>query len=168
MQAWSPWREGDKKEIEKVQERMIRMLSDARGKTYEEKLRDVGLTTMTERRTRGDAIETFKTLKGFNRVDKNEWFQIEQDESRPTRRNTEITEKGEVRRENVLMEEAARLEVRRNFFNVRAAKTWNGIPDKVRNQTSINAFKTAYDNWKRNGIIPSQTSGAPEAPMTVQ
>ena len=31
-------------------------------------------------------------LKGFNRVDKNEWFQIEQDESRPTRRNTEITE----------------------------------------------------------------------------
>ena len=128
---------------------MIRMVSDARGKTYEEKLRDVGLTTMTERRIRGDAIETFKTLKGFNRVDKNSWFQIEQGETRPTRRNTEITDDGEVRRKNVLVEEAARLEVRRNYFNVRAAKTWNSIPDKVRNQTSVNGFKSAYDNWKK-------------------
>ena len=149
VQAWSPWREGDKKVIEKVQERMVRMLSDARGKTYEEKLHDAGLTTMTERRERGDAIETFKTLKGFNKVDKNRWFQIEQSETRPTRRNTEITEDGEVRRENVLVEEKARLEVRRHFFNVRAARTWNSIPDKVRNQTSINSFKTAYDNWKK-------------------
>ena len=88
-------------------------------------------------------------------------------EASPTKGDTAITEEGEVRRENVLVEEAARLEIRKNFFNVRAAKTWNGIPDKVRNQSSINAFKTAYDNWKRNGTIPSLTSGAPEAPLTV-
>ena len=87
--------------------------------------------------------QTFKTLKGFNRVDKNKWFQIEKEDTRPTRRNTEITEEGEVRKENVLVEEAARLETRRNFYNVRAARTWNSIPDKVRNKTSINAFKTA-------------------------
>ena len=121
VQAWSPWREGDKKVLEKVQERMIRMVSDARGKTYEEKLHDVGLTTLTERRIRGDAIETFKTLKGFNKVDRNKWFQIETGDVRPTRRNTEITDEGEVRKENVLVEEAARLEVRKHFFNVRAA-----------------------------------------------
>ena len=68
--AWSPWQEGDIKMIEKVQERMIRMLSDVKGKTYEEKVADAGLTTLRERRVRGDAIETSKTMNGFNRVDK--------------------------------------------------------------------------------------------------
>ena len=58
--AWNPWLEMDKKALEKVQERLIRLLSDAKGKTYEEKLEDVGLTTLTERRERGDAIEAFK------------------------------------------------------------------------------------------------------------
>ena len=34
--AWSPWTEADVKEMEKVQERLIRMLSDVRGENYEE------------------------------------------------------------------------------------------------------------------------------------
>ena len=112
--------------------------------------------------------QTFKTLKGFNRVDKNKWFQIEKEDTRPTRRNTEITEEGEVRKENVLVEEAARLETRRNFYNVRAARTWNSIPDKVRNKTSINAFKTAYDNWKRDEQkTDNPTSGVSGTPTAV-
>ena len=159
VQAWSPWQEGDRRTLEKVQERMIRMVSDARGNTYEEKLKSVGLTTLTERRERGDVIEAFKTLNGINKVDKNKWFVIESDDTRATRRNTEITEAGEVRRANVLKEEAARLEVRRHCYNLRAAKAWNQIPDKVRTQKSTNAFKTAYDRWiqsgRRNNITES-------------
>ena len=34
--AWNPWMERDKKELEKVQERMVRLLSDARGNSYED------------------------------------------------------------------------------------------------------------------------------------
>ena len=34
--AWNPLMERDKKELEKVQERMVRLLSDARGNSYEE------------------------------------------------------------------------------------------------------------------------------------
>ena len=44
--AWCPWMEGDIKTLERVQERMIRSLSDAKGATYEEKLEDAGLTTL--------------------------------------------------------------------------------------------------------------------------
>ena len=146
--AWSPWTENDRKTLEKVQERMIRQLCDVRGNTYEEKLKDVGLTTLTERRERGDAIETFKTIKGFNRVIKESWFEFEAEDQRPTRRNTEITEEGERRRSNVLREERAKLEVRKNFFNSRAARMWNQIPEAVREKTSVNAFKNAYDKWK--------------------
>ena len=151
--AWSPWTETDRKVLEKVQERMIRQLCDARGHTYEEKLKDVGLTTLTERRERGDAIETFKTIKGFNRVLKENWFEFEAEDQRPTRRNTEITEEGERRKSNVLREERARLEVRKNSFTVRAAKTWNRIPDQVREKTSVNAFKNAYDKWKEESRV---------------
>ena len=97
---------------------MVKMLSDVQGGTYEEKLQKVGLTTLTERRERGDAIETFKTLNGFNRVKKEKWFEIEEDDARPTRRNTTITDEGEQRRPNVLKEEASRLEIRQGRTNV--------------------------------------------------
>ena len=148
--AWNPWLESDKKVLERVQERMIRMLSDAHGNTYEEKLEDAGLTNLTERRERGDAIETYKTLNGFNRVKKSNWFQIENDESRPTRNNTTVVEQGAKRRSNVLKVEKARLEVRRNAYNVRAAVAWNQIPDEVREMKSVNGFKNAYDGWRKN------------------
>ena len=144
--------EMDKNVLEKVQERMIRLLSDAKGKSYEEKLRDVGLTTLTQRRERGDAIEAFKTLNGFNHVDKHQWFEIEDEEQRPTRRNTVIDADGEKRRKNVLRVEAARLEIRKNFYNVRAAKTWNQIPDEVREKKTVNGFKNAYDKWKEGKL----------------
>ena len=64
--AWSPWQEGNKEVLEKVQRRLVRMISDKKGRTYEEQVESVGLTTLTERRLRGDMIKTFRTLKGFN------------------------------------------------------------------------------------------------------
>ena len=128
----------------------IRMMSDVRGNTYEERLKNAGLTTLAKRRTRGDVIQAFKVLNGMSRVDKNEWFNLrENEEIRSTRANTCMTEEGAVRRENVMHMESVRLETRKNFFNVRVAKEWNRIPDRVKNQQSINAFKNAYDKWNR-------------------
>ena len=54
--AWSPWLEKDKKQLEKVQERLVRMISDVKGANYKEKLKDAGLTTLEKRRERGDVI----------------------------------------------------------------------------------------------------------------
>ena len=134
------------------------MLSDVRGESYEEKLRDAGLTTLKERRKRGDAIETFKTLKGLNNVRKNEWFDIVGDEARPMRANTEVTADGERRREDVLRCESSRLEIRRNFYNVRAARQWNLIPEHVRNVKTTNAFKSAYDKWTQQNSNQQMTA----------
>ena len=156
--AWSPWTEADANVMEKVQRRLVRMLSDVRGNTYEEKLRNAGLTTLKDRRKRGDAIETFKTLKGINNVIKTDWFTIESEDARPTRANTEVTEEGVRRRENVLRTENARLEIRRNWYNVRAAIEWNNIPDEVRMKTTTNSFKTAYDKWARTEININETA----------
>ena len=93
-------------------------------------------------------VVNFKTLNGFNKVEKNDWFEIETDDQRPTRRNVVIEEGGERRKTNVLKVETARLEVRKHFFNVRAANTWNNIPEEVRVKKTVNGFKAAYDGWK--------------------
>ena len=135
---------------------MIRAVTDVRGRTYEEKLRDAGLSTLKERRVRGDAIETFKTLRRINRVEVEQWFRVVGEEARPTRANTLIgAEGGEERREFVLEVERANLEVRRNFFHIRATRAWNEIPERVKERKTVNGFKAGYDAWKR-GKKPTQ------------
>ena len=63
---------------------------------------------------------------------------------------TVVTDEGERRRENVMKSEAARLETRRNSYRVRVVKKWNEIPDWVKEKTSVNAFKNAYDKWNED------------------
>ena len=46
--AWSPWLEADKEVLEKVQRRAVNMISGLKAKTYAEKLRELGLTTLEE------------------------------------------------------------------------------------------------------------------------
>ena len=151
--AWSPWLEGDKENLEKVQKRLVRMISDKRGETYEERLKSVGLTTLTERRTRGDMIETYKTLNGFNRVEKTNWFQFRDSSSnRATRSTVSITNNEQHERSNVLFKESVRLDTRKNFFSVQVVDKWNQIPDKVKEQKSINSFKNEYDKWSRDAL----------------
>ena len=136
--------------LERVQKRMVRMISDKRGNSYEERLRSIGLTTLTERRERGDAIETFKTLKGFNNVNRSEWFLFRDATSmRPTRSTVAIDNDGQRQRADVLFMESVRLDSRKNFFTVRAVNKWNEIPDEIKARKSINSFKNGYDEWRR-------------------
>ena len=148
--AWSPWTEGDKETLEKVQRRMVRMVSDKRGSTYEERLDNIGLTTLAERRERGDAIETYKTLKGVNNVEKSGWFNFrDAAKMKSTRSTVSVSDDGQIQRADVLFMETVRLDSRKNFFRVRTVGKWNKIPDGVKNARSVNSFKNGYDEWKR-------------------
>ena len=64
----------DKEILEKVQKRAISMTSGLSGSTYKEKLREVGLTSLEERRKREDMIQVWKILHGHDHVDKNILF----------------------------------------------------------------------------------------------
>ena len=147
--AWSPWLEGDKETLERVQKRMIRNISDKRGETYEQRLRSVGLTTLEERRERGDMIEAFKTINGFNKVDRASWFDFRDSaNTRATRSTVSVVGEEQQDRNDVLFMGNVRLESRKNFFTVRVIAKWNKIPDAVKGQRTINAFKNKYDEWK--------------------
>ena len=69
-----------------------------------------------------------------------------------------VGEGGQVeRREYVLEGERFHLELRRNFFNVRVVKVWNGLPDYVKQAFNVNAFKTRIDmHMKSNKLEDSQ------------
>ena len=52
VQAWCPWTEHDVDLLESVQRRAVRMISGLSG-TYEEKLQELGLMSLKDRRIRG-------------------------------------------------------------------------------------------------------------------
>ena len=95
-------------------------------------------------------IEVFRTMKGFNKVDKNEWFNLSDPETaRATRSTVSISEDGPEQRNDVIIKGHVRLDARKHFFTELAARDWNSLPDSVRKQKTVNAFKNQYDSWRK-------------------
>ena len=138
-QAWSPWTEQDKGILESVQERAIRMVSGLSGKTYAEKLAELNIQSLEERRIRGDMIQTWKIihLEGFKC---SQFFTLVRDNvpNNGTRFNADPLN---------IVQQRANLEVRKNFFSLRVPEHWNALPTTVKNATSVNNFKNLYDNF---------------------
>ena len=63
--VWNPYAKKDIKLIEKVQRRVTKLPSSARNLSYEERLKKFNLTTLQERRERGDAIQLYKFNNGI-------------------------------------------------------------------------------------------------------
>ena len=90
-------------ELEKIQKRLIRSLSDVSGDGYEERLKNAGLTTLKKRRERGDLIEAYKVLQGVYRVDRDAWFcRAEHRTMRETRSSVTIEEEVTTRNTEIL------------------------------------------------------------------
>ena len=66
VQAWSPWYVKDIELLEQVQRRAVNMVVGLRAKSYEGKLKELNLTTLKERRERGDLIQVWKYVHGQN------------------------------------------------------------------------------------------------------
>ena len=68
VQAWRPFLKKDIVNLEKVQHRATKMIQECRGLNYEDRLIRCGLSTLEDRRTRGDMIEVFKMIKGIDKI----------------------------------------------------------------------------------------------------
>ena len=101
------------------------MLSNVRGSTYEEKLKDAGLTLLRDWRERGNLIEAFKTINGFNNVDKRAWFEIPDPEQirQNTRSSSAIDDNGEEVNRTSLLRERARTDIRNQSYRFRTSRS---------------------------------------------
>ena len=144
VQAWNPWTKHDIDNIEAVQKRAIRACQGLQG-SYEEKLKAVGLTTLLDRRIRGDMLQTFKIMNGIDDVDYHHWFTKVNEHHQRTRQAVNITDDGTILETMNLLKPKSRLEVRRNFFSCRVVDGWNNLPVGVKSAESVLEFKKLYD-----------------------
>ena len=71
LQAWNPHPRKDVDMLEKIQRRATKLIPEPRDLTYEELLKECGLTILETRRSRRDQIEVFKILNGYENIDSN-------------------------------------------------------------------------------------------------
>ena len=78
IQAWRPYRRKDIDKLERIQRRATKMIPELRDLSYESRLLQCSLTTLETRRLRGDHIEVFKIVNGYEDVDRNMFFKLKE------------------------------------------------------------------------------------------
>ena len=134
IQAWNPHLRKDVDMFEKIQRRATKLIPELRDLTYEERLKECGLTTLETRRLRGDQIEVFKILNGYENIDSNIFFEIK--ESKITRGHN-----------YTLVKKQSRLDVRKYSFSQRTINVWNNLSTDCVHASSVNMFKNKIDKY---------------------
>ena len=144
--AWSPHLKKDINLLEQVQRRATRLVQGLSNSTYEHRKSVLGLTSLEDRRIRGDLIEVYKIMHGFEKVQRAKFFILESEiHDYPIRGN-------ELR----IWPPDTKTRRRRKFFDLRIIKEWNDLPGKVAKSESISCFKTGLDrhiNSTRGGTF---------------
>ena len=135
--VWSLWQAGDVEVLERVQRRAVNLIRGLQGTTYEDKLEELGLRSLEDRRTRIDLVQTFKILKGIDDVDPTTWFRTVGNEVTRATRSTSYHLN--------LIGGRSNTEVRRNFFTNRVVSIWNALPDSVKESPNVNVFKNRLE-----------------------
>ena len=102
------------------------MIPELRDLSYESRLLQCGLTL------RGDQIEVFKIVNGYEDDDRNMFFKLK--EGSRTRGH-----------KAALVKEQCRLDMRKYSFSQRVINEWNKLPNDCVNASSVNMFKNRID-----------------------
>ena len=129
IQAWRPYRKKDIDTLERIQRRATKMIPELRDLSYEERLKECGLTTLETRRLRGDQIEILKILNGYENIDRNMFFSLNKDSR---------TRGHEVK----LVKDQCRLDIRKNSFLQRTINEWNKLSTYCVTASSVNKIDT--------------------------
>jgi hypothetical protein len=132
-QAWAPWNQGDIDVLERVQERAVKAVSGLQGRSYHERLKELGLKSLVERREEADMVLTHKILNEGDSEYSEQWFKMAA--QRPTRQGGGP---------HKMVEGRAGHNFRREFFSLRVPRAWNRLPTQVKEAGSTGAFKALY------------------------
>ncbi len=133
---WRPYTKKDIAKLEKVQKRFTRMIAGCKGKTYQQRLELLKLTTLNTRFDRADLIQVYKILNDTKNIYPEGFLELS---DRRGRKNC----KKLFKKRNVL-------EVSRNSFTSRVVDKWNALPNEVILASDVNGFKGRLDKYMRD------------------
>ncbi len=142
--VWSPIRNGEADDLEKVQKRFTKMFKKLAHLPYPERLRELKLPTLKYRRIRGDMIQVYKIITG--KYDSNcvtGLFQMHKDA------NTGAVHETRGHRYK-LTQTQCKFKVTQHFFVNRSVPIWNCLPDNVVAAENTNTFKSRLDRFWSN------------------
>ncbi len=136
---WSPHLQSHIKQLEGVQHRATKLLSNLSNLPYEERLKKLNLPSLSYRRMRGDAIEMYKYCHNNYQVTKNPFTYVRDINSQSITRDHGFK----------IRKEKTTAAVRTRFFGNRVANMWNALPADIVKSDSLNMFKNRLDDhWK--------------------
>ena len=138
VQAWSPRQKKEIEILENVQRRATKLVRQYKHLEYADRLKKLNLTTLEERRQRGDMILTYRLLNGLEDIDYRKFFTL-QDSHYNLRRHSKTLKK-----------EASRLNIRSSYFSRRIVNKWNSLTEYEISAPSTSAFKSRYDKLEKN------------------
>ena len=124
-------------ELESIQRRFTRLAKDIGPLPYSRRLETMGLTTLGERRLRGDLIETFKMVTGKVEYGK-DIFKL-------SRSGSNIVSK--INNSSNIANSINRL--RKSFLPERIRNYYNNLPAYVKSSDSVLDFKVNLETFKR-------------------
>ena len=131
VQFWSPSYRKDITRLERVQARATKLIPELRHMCYADRLKELNLFSLETRRLRGQLIEVFKILRGFENVDYRSMFELSEGRTRNNGYKLEL------KRYN--------RDLCGNFFSYKICSRWNALPSEVVNSDSVEQFKTRLD-----------------------
>lgn len=131
--VWSCDLVRDANSLEKIQRKASRLPYGRRRPSYPDRLLLMDLQPFLSRRERGDAIITFRALKGLFPLNLEFLFT----------KNTNVHLRGH---DLKLSRERCSTVARANFLSNRIVGTWNSLPPEVINSASVNVFKNKFDD----------------------
>ena len=111
------------------------MITEVKHLSYTERLVELGLWTLEERRNRSDLIEVYKLLHGLTKMSYNKFFEI-------------ATNKITRGHSMTLVKRRFSTVVRQHFFSERVVNRWNSLDNDTVTATTLNCFKTRLNKLR--------------------